>query len=124
LVFLTCQDTAFETRNWPKTIEISHGETRITEVVAEDTAAKLGLLEEYQKAVREDAGIIAEAARRLNKLTGRLRNARARCLCGYTNKRGQLKLHVNVGLTEMRAFQSLKPTIAHCVNSLSNAVPV
>lgn len=92
LVFLTCQDTAFETRDWPKTVEISHGAAGITEVAAENIAESLGLLEEYQRAVYEDAGIVAEAVRRINKLTGRLRNARARCLCGYRNKKGRLKL--------------------------------
>lgn len=92
LVFLTCQDTAAETRTWPTALQFSHGEAGFTEALAEDEAEKMGLLEEYQSAVRYDNGFIARAVGLLNTSTGRLRNARAFCICGRTNKRGRRKL--------------------------------
>lgn len=92
LVFLTCQDTAAETRTWPPTIEISHGQAGQTEVIAEDEAEKLGLLEEYQRAVRDNQGFIAAAITRVTTVAGRLRNARAACVCGRKKNNGQPKL--------------------------------
>lgn len=91
-VFLTCQDTAAETGDWPPKIEISHGRAGETEIQAENVAEELGMLPEYQMAVREDRGPIAEAVRRIRKSTGRVVNGRAACICGRTNKRGELKL--------------------------------
>lgn len=91
-VFLTCQETAHETRHWPDMIEISHGAAGETEVRAEDEAEKLGLLAEYQMAVREDRGPIADAVKRIRETTGLLVNGRAECVCGRTNKRGDIRL--------------------------------
>lgn len=91
-VFLTCQETASESREWPPKIEISHGQAGETEIQAEEVAEELGLLEEYQAAVREDRGRIAQAVKRINKSTGRLLNGRAACICGRTNKNGDIKL--------------------------------
>lgn len=91
-VFLTCQDTAFETRIWPPKIEISHGRAGETEIKAENVAEELGMLDEYQFAVREDKGPIADAVKRIRKSTGRLANGRAACVCNRRNKSGALKL--------------------------------
>jgi hypothetical protein len=91
-VFLTCQDTAFETRLWPPTIEISHGKAGETEIRAENLAEQLGMLDEYQLAVREDEGPVAEAVKRIRKSTGRLINGRAACVCNRRHKTGELRL--------------------------------
>jgi hypothetical protein len=91
-VFLTCQETAFETRTWPPTIEISHGQAGETEIQAENLAEQLDMLEEYQTAVRENRGPIADAVRRIKKSTGRLINGRAACVCNRRYKTGEPKL--------------------------------
>lgn len=91
-VFLTCQDTAFESRIWPSEIEVSHGRAGEIEVEAENVAEQLGLLEEYQLAVRENIGPIAEAVCRIRESTGRLINGRAACVCGRRHKKGWLRL--------------------------------
>ncbi len=91
-VFLTCQDTASETRTWPTSIEISHGAAGVTEVQSEEIAEKLGLLEEYQEAVREKTGVIADAVDRINPATGHLRNGRGPCFCGRRTKKGRIML--------------------------------
>jgi hypothetical protein len=91
-VFLSCQDTASETRTWPVDLEISHGTAGVTEVQAENLAEELGLLDDYRQAVRGDNGIIAFTAKRVDKSSGALRNGRARCLCGRTGKKGYPKL--------------------------------
>lgn len=88
-VFLTCQETASETRNWPPRIEISHGRAGETEIQAENVAEQLGLLREYQLAVREDRGPIAQAVGRIRKTTGRLVNGRAACICGRKHRTGE-----------------------------------
>lgn len=91
-VFLTCQDTAFETGSWPPLIEISHGTAGEIEIQAENIAEGLGLLKEFQLAVREDRGSIAEGVRRIRKSTGRLLNGRAACICGRTYRSGEVHL--------------------------------
>jgi hypothetical protein len=91
-VFLTCQDTAHETRDWPPKIQISHGRAGETEIYGENIAEELGLLEEFQLAVREDRGPIADAAKKIRKSTGHLINGRTACVCGRTDKRGYIKL--------------------------------
>lgn len=91
-VFLTCQDTAFETRVWPPEIEISHGKAGEIEIQAEDLAEQLNMLDEYQLAVREDRGPVAEAVYRIRKSTGHLVNGRAACVCNRRYKTGELIL--------------------------------
>jgi len=91
-VFLTCQETAFESRGWPPNIEVSHGRAGEIEVKAELVAEGLGALEAYQLAVREDSGPIAMAVRRIRKSTGQLINGRAVCVCGRKHKRGWIRL--------------------------------
>lgn len=91
-VFLTCQDTAHESRSWPPKIEISHGSAGETEIKAENVAEELGLLTDYQSAVRDDEGLIAESVRRIRKSTGRLPNGRAPCVCNRRYKTGELYL--------------------------------
>lgn len=91
-VFLTCQDTASETRLWPPKIEISHGKAGETEIQAENLAEELDMFNEYQLAVRENRGPIAEALKRIRKSTGRLVNGRAACVCNRRYKTGELRL--------------------------------
>ena len=91
-VFLTCQDTAWETRSWPASIELSHGNTSVTEVQSEEVAEELGLLEETQEAVRNKSGMIARAVDLINPAADRLRNGRRPCVCGRRGKNGRTKL--------------------------------
>jgi hypothetical protein len=88
-LFLTCQDTAHETKTWPPKIEISHGVAGEIEISAEKVAEELGLLAEYQLAVREDQGPIAEALQKIRKSTGKLRNGKAACVCERKYRTGE-----------------------------------
>jgi hypothetical protein len=91
--FLACQDTAHETRHWPQYAQLSHGEDAAeAELEAETLAAELGLREEFRRAVCLDTGIIACFARRVDVNTLRLRNGRARCVCGRRHRDGYPKL--------------------------------
>ena len=107
-VFLTCQDTASETRLWPPKIEISHGKAGETEILAENLAETLEMLDEYQLAVREDRGPIAEAVKRIHKSTGRLINGRAACVCNRRYKTGELKLRRQCWRTNERCLPILE----------------
>jgi hypothetical protein len=92
IVFLNCQDTASETRTWPPAIELSHGAAGQTEVLAESIAERLGLLGDYQSAVRSNTGMIASAITKIAVASQRLRNGRSICVCGRTDNKGRPKL--------------------------------
>lgn len=92
-VFLTCQDTANETGQWPKHLQLSHGEpAALTELEAEKLAAELGLLDEYKNAVYYGTGPIARYATRIDEKSGRVRNRQHRCVCGRKGKDRRLLL--------------------------------
>lgn len=89
-VFLTCQETAHETGLWPSFAQLSHGDAAAElQLVAEEEASQLGLLDEYNSAVRFDEGPIAVALRTVDAANKRLRNGRARCVCQHCDKRGR-----------------------------------
>lgn len=69
-----------------------NGDAGEIELIAEDVALSLGLLDEFQEAVRDNKGSIAYFVTRIDPATGRLRNGRATCPCGRADKRGRLKL--------------------------------
>jgi hypothetical protein len=88
LVFLTCQETAHETRTWPDYAQLSHGnEAAEIQLDAEDVARELGLHEEYKDTLRGNEGAITVMARRVDLKTMHLRNGRAACVCGRSDKR-------------------------------------
>lgn len=89
-VFLTCQETAHETRAWPEYAQISHGnEAAGIQLEAEDLARELGLYDEYENAILGRGGLIAFVAERVDLQTMHPRNGRATCVCGRTDKRGR-----------------------------------
>jgi hypothetical protein len=64
LVFLTCQETAHETRTWPDYAQLSHGdEAAEMQLEAEDAARELGLHKAYTDVLRGNEGPIAVMAR-------------------------------------------------------------
>jgi hypothetical protein len=87
-VFLTCQETAHETGDWPKYAELSHGLAGDYQQIAEKLAAELGMQNEYKCALHTGTGPIAEMARRIDDTTLHLRNGRARCVCGRFDRGG------------------------------------
>jgi len=87
-LFLECQEVARDTGRWPVYAQLSHGSAGSTELEAETLAQKLGLLAEYQRAVRFGRGILADAVRHLGP-GETLKNGRAKCFCGYVGKRGR-----------------------------------
>jgi hypothetical protein len=90
LVFLTCQETAHETRAWPDYAQLSHGEDAAEiQLDAESLARELGLQEEYKDAVRGNENAIAILARGVDLKTMHLRNGRAACVCGRSDSRGR-----------------------------------
>jgi hypothetical protein len=86
--FLLCQDTATETGAWPDYAQMSHGDAGEIEAKAEEIARSIGLLEEFHRAVRSDAGPIVECLSKVRP-TGQLRNGRSPCLCGRVDKQGR-----------------------------------
>lgn len=96
-LFLDCQEVASSTGRWPPYLQLSHGFAGNMELEAEKLAAKLGLLEEYQRAVRYGTGPIAEAVQSLSE-DGSLRNGRSTCICGYTNEHDHLLLRKDCGM--------------------------
>lgn len=90
LVFLTCQETAHETRTWPEYAQMSHGdEGAKIQVEAEDLAREFGLSGDYELAMWRHEGPIAFTAKRVDLRTMRPRNGRAACVCGRTDNRGR-----------------------------------
>lgn len=92
-VFLSCQETAHETRAWPDYAQLSHGdEAAQIQIHAEAVARDLGMPEVYEAAVATQTGPIVEAARRADLTAKRLRNGRAACPCGRVDKSGRTLL--------------------------------
>lgn len=89
-VFLSCQETAHETRCWPELMQISHGRAGEIELEAEAVAAQLGLLTEYHEAVRYNTGPIDYYVTRIK--SGRLLNGRQTCVCGRIGRRARVRL--------------------------------
>lgn len=87
-MFLLCQETAFETGTWPPDIQLSHGSAGVVQLKAESVAELLNFQKEYQDAVINKNGPIAEAAKRVSKTTQKLLNGRAACVCGRIDKGG------------------------------------
>jgi hypothetical protein len=88
-VFLTCQETAHETRTWPEYAQMSHGnEAAEIQVEAEQLAREFGLVDEFYDAMWRREGLIAFVAKRIDPQTMHPRNGRAACVCGRTDKRG------------------------------------
>ena len=88
-LFLLCQETAYETRQWPVYAQMSHGDAGAIEARAEEIARELGRDTQYYQAVRSDTGPIAEWVKKLDRKSGRLRNGWLGCLCGRTEQRGR-----------------------------------
>jgi hypothetical protein len=88
-VFLTCQETAHESRSWPEYAQMSHGDAAGTQLEAERLAKEFGLSAEYEVAMRRQEGPIAFAAKRIDLRTMHPRNGRSACICGRTDKRGR-----------------------------------
>lgn len=91
-VFLTCQETAHQTRTWPQRLEISHGAAGEIELLGEEVAESLGMRAEFEEAVQSNTGPIAYFVRRINKNTGHLLNGRAICPCGRKDRQDRPKL--------------------------------
>jgi len=83
-VFLSCQETAFESRKWPPTLQLSHGDAADIQLRAEALAQKLNREKDYEAAVAYNEGPIAGLSRHVSRITGRLTNPQAPCMCGYT----------------------------------------
>jgi hypothetical protein len=88
-VFLLCQETSHETGQWPPDAQLSHGEAGEIEEQAEKIARSIGMLGDYQNAVRFDTGLIAAGLAKVNRSTGQLRNGRGVCLCGRVDGKGK-----------------------------------
>lgn len=89
-VFLTYQETAQDSGYWPMYAQLSHGEEAAElQLEAEEAASELGLRDVYDDALRADHGLIAKFVELINPATKRLRNGRARCVCGRVDKRGR-----------------------------------
>ncbi len=91
-LFLLCQEASLGPRKWPAWAQLSHGEAGEIEVFAESVAARLDKLNEFQTAVRHDSGPLIAALSLLRPETRVLRNGRARCVCGRSDRRGRTKL--------------------------------
>jgi hypothetical protein len=90
LVFLTCQETAHETRAWPDYAQLSHGEEAAEfQLDAEDLAREFGIHEEYKDVLRGRENVISRLARRVDPKMMRLRNGRAACFCRRFIGRGR-----------------------------------
>lgn len=91
-IFLTCQETAEETKAWPPLLQLSHGDAADIQLRAEALADDLGQRQAYDNAVAYGVGPIAEYARQVSGVTGRLRNGSAECVCRWRNKDGSIKM--------------------------------
>lgn len=90
LVFISCQETAHETRTWPEYAQLSHGEEAAEiELEAEELARELGLHKEYGEAVRGHENAVSIMAQRVDPRTMHLSNGRAPCVCGRVDRRGR-----------------------------------
>jgi hypothetical protein len=88
-VFLSCQDSAHESRMWPEQAQLTHGEEGAElEIEAEVLAADLGMTREYMVALREKQGSLYAVARRADLSANRVRNGRAQCICRRKDKGG------------------------------------
>ena len=90
-VFLTSQETAHETGEWPPMLQISHGDAAEIQLKAEALASRIGRLEDYRNAIAFGIGPIARYANEVSAVTGRLRNGSAECVCGRTTRQGRPK---------------------------------
>jgi hypothetical protein len=90
--FVLCQETAEETGHWPGQAQLSHGEAGEIELEGEQASRELGLLKVFREAVAFGSGSIATALVKIDPKTGLLRNGRNACICGRTDRRGQLLL--------------------------------
>jgi hypothetical protein len=90
--FILCQETATETGFWPSEAQLSHGEGGEVELAAERAADQLGLLSAYREAVAFDTGPIASGLAKINPKTGLLRNGRSACICGHSDRSGNILL--------------------------------
>lgn len=91
-VFLECQETAHNTGRWPLQIQLSHGGAGAIQVQAEEVAKLCNRSAELEDAILFDSGPIAMATRNLE---AGVKNARAQCLCGRTDKRGKPLIRKN-----------------------------
>lgn len=87
--FALWQETAAEVGFWPREAQLSHGEAGDVELVAESAASEIGLRDDYRDAVAFDAGLVAAGVRKVNTVTGLIRNGRNACICGRTDRRGR-----------------------------------
>jgi hypothetical protein len=108
-VFLTCQETAHETRTWPDYAQLSHGdEAAEMQLEAEDVAREMGLNEECKDVLRGNEGAIAVLARRVDLKTMHPRNGRAACMCGRSDKRGRPLLRRHCWKADMKCLPVLE----------------
>tara|TARA_R110002072_G_scaffold1084_13_gene8980 strand:+ start:2665 stop:3462 length:798 start_codon:yes stop_codon:yes gene_type:complete len=90
-VFLQLQETAEETRRWPHYAFMSHGnEAAQKQLEAEAAAEELGMVPEYQQAMRHDTGPLMVFLKLVQVKVGRIVNGRAACICGRTTRKGML----------------------------------
>jgi hypothetical protein len=109
LVFLTCQETAHETRSWPDYAQLSHGDDAAEiQIDAEELAWKLGLYDEYKETLRGNSGTIAALARRVDPNTMHLRNGRSACACGRSDKRGRRLLRRQCWKADLKCLPVLE----------------
>jgi Prokaryotic E2 domain/Cysteine-rich domain, C-terminal to E2 domain len=91
--YLRCQDYAHRLRKWPIGHGLSHGGAGEIEVIAENVARRMGLLDEYREGVQLGRGWVGGPLPRIAKDGSRLVNGRLPCPrnCVDKNRRPRLR---------------------------------